>query len=69
MPRRLEDLTIPPDFDYNAISGLRNEAREKLNRVRPATVGQAGRIYGVNPADLSILLVHLYRLRGSHPGP
>ena len=61
--RRLEDLTIPPDFDYNAMTSLRNEAREKLDRVRPATVGQAARIYGVNPADVSILLVHLRRLR------
>lgn len=59
--RRLEDLVIPPDFDYNAMTGLRNEAREKLNRVRPATVGQAARIYGVNPADISILLIHLRR--------
>jgi tRNA uridine 5-carboxymethylaminomethyl modification enzyme len=63
--RRLEDLTIPPDFDYNAIPGLRNEAREKLDRVRPATVGQAARIYGVNPADISILLVHLRRLHAT----
>jgi tRNA uridine 5-carboxymethylaminomethyl modification enzyme len=63
--RRLEDLTIPPDFDYNAISGLRNEAREKLDRVRPVTVGQAARIYGVNPADISVLLVHLRRLHAA----
>jgi tRNA uridine 5-carboxymethylaminomethyl modification enzyme len=61
--RRLEDQSIPPDFDYGGIAGLRNEAREKLTRVRPATVGQAGRIYGVNPADISVLLVHLRRLR------
>ncbi len=61
--RRLEDLTIPPDFDYQAIAGLRNEAREKLLRVRPVTLGQAARIYGVNPADISVLLVHLRRLR------
>ena len=59
--RRLEDLTIPLDFDYNAIPSLRNEAREKLSRVCPATVGQAARIYGVNPADISVLLVHLKR--------
>jgi tRNA uridine 5-carboxymethylaminomethyl modification enzyme len=63
--RRLEDLTIPPDFDYDAIPGLRNEAREKLDRVRPVTVGQAARIYGVNPADISILLVHLRRLHAT----
>ncbi|MBN1995163.1 MAG: tRNA uridine-5-carboxymethylaminomethyl(34) synthesis enzyme MnmG [Anaerolineae bacterium] len=57
--QRLEGKTIPPDFDYNAITGLRNEARQKLDHFRPATVGQAGRIAGVNPADISILLVHL----------
>jgi tRNA uridine 5-carboxymethylaminomethyl modification enzyme len=59
--QRLEHKTIPLDFDYEAISGLRNEARQKLLRFRPATVGQAGRIAGVNPADISILLVHLER--------
>jgi len=63
--RRLEDLAIPPALDYDAIAGLRNEAREKLARVRPATVGQAARIYGVNPADVSVLLVYLRRLAGS----
>ncbi len=59
--QRLEHKTIPADFDYESISGLRNEARQKLLRFRPATVGQAGRIAGVNPADISILLVHLER--------
>ncbi|UCC64891.1 MAG: tRNA uridine-5-carboxymethylaminomethyl(34) synthesis enzyme MnmG, partial [Anaerolineae bacterium] len=59
--QRLEGLTIPAGFDYDAIAGLRNEAREKLVRVRPATVGQASRIYGVNPADVSVLLIHLRR--------
>ncbi|MEW5957256.1 MAG: tRNA uridine-5-carboxymethylaminomethyl(34) synthesis enzyme MnmG [Chloroflexota bacterium] len=57
--RRLEHKAIPAGFDYDQIHGLRNEARQKLNRFRPATVGQAGRIAGVNPADISILLVHL----------
>jgi tRNA uridine 5-carboxymethylaminomethyl modification enzyme len=57
--RRLEDKAIPTDFAYEAIHGLRKEARDKLIRFRPATVGQAGRIAGVNPADISILLVHL----------
>lgn len=59
--QRLENKTIPSDFDYEGISGLRNEARQKLIRFRPATVGQASRIAGVNPADISILLVHLER--------
>jgi tRNA uridine 5-carboxymethylaminomethyl modification enzyme len=64
--RRLEDHRIPPDLDYQALVGLRAEAQEKLARVRPATVGQATRLAGVNPADISVLLVHLKRL-GSAP--
>jgi tRNA uridine 5-carboxymethylaminomethyl modification enzyme len=60
--RRLEDHRIPPDLDYQALVGLRAEAQEKLARVRPATVGQATRLAGVNPADISVLLVHLKRL-------
>ncbi|MBC7263061.1 MAG: tRNA uridine-5-carboxymethylaminomethyl(34) synthesis enzyme MnmG [Chloroflexi bacterium] len=63
--RRLEEWRIPEDFDYTEIVGLRNEAREKLNRFRPATVGQASRIQGVNPADISVLLVHLKRRGGA----
>jgi tRNA uridine 5-carboxymethylaminomethyl modification enzyme len=57
--RRLEGKKIPPGFDYDHLAGLRNEARQKLNHFRPATVGQAGRIAGVNPADISVLLIHL----------
>jgi tRNA uridine 5-carboxymethylaminomethyl modification enzyme len=60
--RRLEDRRIPPDLDYGRLVGLRAEAREKLAYVQPATVGQAGRLAGVNPADISVLLVHLRRL-------
>ena len=60
--RRLEDRHIPAGLDYQAIKSLRAEAREKLSYVRPATVGQAGRLAGVNPADLSVLLVYLKRL-------
>lgn len=60
--RRLEDRRIPADLDYRALSGLRAEAQEKLAAVRPATVGQATRLAGVNPADISVLLVHLKRL-------
>jgi tRNA uridine 5-carboxymethylaminomethyl modification enzyme len=58
---RLENKRIPAAFDFAAIIGLRNEAREKLLRFRPATVGQAARIQGVNPADISLLLIHLER--------
>ena len=60
--RRLEDRRIPADLDYAGLSGLRTEAREKLAAVRPATVGQATRLAGVNPADVSVLLVHLKRI-------
>ncbi len=60
--RRLEDRRIPHGLDYGALTGLRTEAREKLAYVRPATVGQATRLAGVNPADISVLLVHLKRL-------
>lgn len=60
--RRLEDRRIPPDLDYEHLTGLRTEAREKLDSIRPATVGQAARLAGVNPADISVLLVHLKRL-------
>jgi tRNA uridine 5-carboxymethylaminomethyl modification enzyme len=59
--KRLEERPIPPDFDYEIAVGLSNEAREKLHRFRPATVGQATRISGVNPADISVLLVYLER--------
>jgi tRNA uridine 5-carboxymethylaminomethyl modification enzyme len=59
--RRLEDRRIPSDLEYHDLVGLRTEAREKLAYVRPATVGQATRLAGVNPADISVLLVHLRR--------
>jgi tRNA uridine 5-carboxymethylaminomethyl modification enzyme len=60
--RRLEDRRIPSGIDYGALPGLRGEAREKLAYVRPATVGQAARLAGVNPADISVLLIHLKRM-------
>jgi tRNA uridine 5-carboxymethylaminomethyl modification enzyme len=59
--RRLEEWRIPRELDYAQVTGLRNEAREKLSRLLPATVGQASRIQGVNPADISLLLIHLRR--------
>jgi tRNA uridine 5-carboxymethylaminomethyl modification enzyme len=60
--RQLEDRRIPSDVDYESLVGLRTEAKERLAYVRPATVGQATRLSGVNPADVSVLLVHLKRL-------
>jgi tRNA uridine 5-carboxymethylaminomethyl modification enzyme len=67
--RRLEDRRIPSHFDYGSLTGLRTEAREKLASVRPVTVGQATRLAGVNPADISVLLVHLKRLESSIEPP
>jgi tRNA uridine 5-carboxymethylaminomethyl modification enzyme len=62
--RRLEQRRIPDSFDYSSVVGIKTEAREKLARFRPTTVGQASRISGVNPTDLSILLVYLTRSVG-----
>lgn len=62
---RLEEREIPEDFAYAGVTSLKNEAREKLMRFRPATVGQASRIAGVTPADIAVLLVHLKRM-GHH---
>jgi tRNA uridine 5-carboxymethylaminomethyl modification enzyme len=57
--RRLEGKAIPPHFDYDAVPQLRAEAKEKLSRVRPASLGQAGRISGICPADLAVLMIYL----------
>jgi tRNA uridine 5-carboxymethylaminomethyl modification enzyme len=59
--KSLEDKNIPPGFDYETVPSLRREARLKLTQIRPSTVGQASRISGVSPADISILLVWLKR--------
>jgi tRNA uridine 5-carboxymethylaminomethyl modification enzyme len=58
---RFEHLEIPNGFDYTALSSLSYEAREKLSKMRPATLGQASRISGVTPADISILIVYFGR--------
>jgi len=63
--RRMEDRPIPPDLDYARIRELRVEARQKLARIRPISLGQAARISGVSPADIAILMVHLQRQSGA----
>jgi tRNA uridine 5-carboxymethylaminomethyl modification enzyme len=57
--RRMEEKRIPDWVDYDKISGISSEAREKLKEVQPVSLGQASRISGVNPADISILMVHI----------
>ncbi len=57
--KKTEEKPLPPDIDYEKIEGLRLEAREKLNRVRPLNLGQAERISGVSPADISVLMIYL----------
>lgn len=65
--KRLEKKKLPQHFDYNEISGLRIEAQQKLNEFQPLSIGQASRISGVTPADVSVLLVYLEQLKYSNP--
>ena len=57
--KKLDERRIPQDIDYDEVKGLRNEAQEKLKRIRPENIGQASRISGVNPADIAVLMVYL----------
>jgi tRNA uridine 5-carboxymethylaminomethyl modification enzyme len=71
---KLENRRIPDDIDYSVIKGLATEARQKLEQIRPRSIGQASRISGVNPADIAVLLVYLesrhraQKVEGSHEG-
>jgi tRNA uridine 5-carboxymethylaminomethyl modification enzyme len=57
--RNLENIKLPPDLDYETISHLRFEAKEKLAKFRPYTLGQANRIGGITPADITVIQIHL----------
>ena len=57
--KKLDEKKLPSDIDYYQISGLRNEAQEKLQEIKPISLGQASRISGVNPADIAVLMVYL----------
>jgi len=59
--RKMENHIIPESFNYNAVPALSIEAKQKLNKLRPSTIGQASRISGVSPADISVLIIHLGR--------
>ena len=61
--RKLEKKKLSPDLDYDEIEGLRIEARQKLNAIKPTSIGQASRISGVSPADISVLLIYLEQAR------
>jgi tRNA uridine 5-carboxymethylaminomethyl modification enzyme len=57
--QQMEDRRIPASFDFHAVPQLRVEAREKFSKIRPTTLGQAGRISGINPTDLAVLMIYL----------
>ena len=59
VPSKAFTASFSTSFDYNAIPAMKTEARQRLNRVRPATIGQAARIPGITPADIALLLVHV----------
>lgn len=61
--RALESWRIPENMDYSAITGLRNESRMKLSKIRPSTLAQAGRIDGVTPPEIALLQVYIVRMK------
>ena len=63
--KKLEKKLLPDNIDYSEIKGLRLEARQKLNKIRPNSVGQASRISGVSPADISVLLIYLEQMKAN----
>ena len=66
--KKLEKKKLPEDIDYSTIEGLRIEARQKLNDIKPISIGQASRISGVSPADISVLLIYLEQMRRTRGG-
>ena len=61
--KKLEEKKIPENFDYDEVDSLRIEARQKLKLYQPVSIGQASRISGVSPADISMLLVHMEQMK------
>jgi tRNA uridine 5-carboxymethylaminomethyl modification enzyme len=57
----MDDLKIPDSIDYSVMKSLSSEAKDKLSSIRPVTIGQASRVSGVSPSDISVLLIHLGR--------
>ncbi|MDQ3044665.1 MAG: tRNA uridine-5-carboxymethylaminomethyl(34) synthesis enzyme MnmG, partial [Chloroflexota bacterium] len=63
--RQADRRPLPVEIDYAAIQGLRTEARERLAKIRPRSIGQASRIGGVTPADITVLMVHAHRIEAT----
>ena len=58
---KLESIRLRPDFDYHGLKSISSEAKEKLSKIKPSNIGQASRISGVSPSDISVLLIHFGR--------
>ena len=61
---RMENEKLPPDMDYLSLDGISTEARQKMDKIRPLSLGQAARIPGVSPADISVLMVYVKQRKG-----